>query len=60
MEILLKYGLLKIGDCFVASNKSRIPEKDLRNILKLIKNHYFYIVSRWREYYGTENIKFYC
>lgn len=60
MVILLKYGLLEDGGCFVANNKSRISEKDLKNILKLIKNHYFYIVSRWKEYYGTDNTKFYC
>ena len=60
METLQKYGLPKIGDCFVANNKSSIPEKDLKNLLKLIKNHYFYIVARWKDFYGANDINFYC
>ena len=55
-----KIWLTKGGECCVARNKGKIPEKDLRNILKMIKNHYFYIVSRWKEYYGAEDVKFYC
>lgn len=55
-----KIWLTKSGGCFVANNKSKISEIDLRKILKLIKNHYFYIISRWKEYYGNDNIKFYC
>ena len=55
-----KVWLTKGGGCFIANNNGRIPETDLRKILRLIKNHYFYIVSRWKDYYGTDQIKFYC
>ncbi len=55
-----KVWLTKGGGCIVANNNSRIPEKELRKLLKSIEYHYFYVVSRWKEYYGTDEIKFYC
>lgn len=55
-----KVWITKSGDCVVSNNNSRIPENDLNKILKSIRYNFFYIVSEWKEFYGVEEIKFYC
>ena len=55
-----KVLITKSGDCIVSNNNSRIPENDLNKILKSIRYNFFYIVSEWKEFYGVEEIKFYC
>ena len=55
-----KVWITKSGDCWVSNNNSRIPENDLNKILKSIRYNFFYIVSEWKEFYGVEEIKFYC
>ncbi len=60
VQIQLKYGLQKIGDCILANNNSKIPEHDLRKIYKAIQYNFFYIVARWRERFEDCEIRFYC
>lgn len=55
-----KYGLLKIGGCIIANNNSQIPKTDLNSIVKAISLNFLYIVAKWKEVYGIDNIKFYC
>lgn len=55
-----KVWITKSGDCILSNNNSRIPENDLNKILKSIRYNFFYIVSEWKEFYGVEEIKFYC
>ena len=55
-----KIWLTKAGGCVVANNNSKIPEKELREILEIISHNYFFIVSEWKTYFGKEDIKFYC
>lgn len=55
-----KYGLLKVVGCIVANNNSKIPKKDLNDIIKIINLNFFYIVSRWKDVQGTDEVKFYC
>ena len=55
-----KVWLTKSGNCILANNGSRIPEKDLRKLMRAIEVNFFYIVSEWKNFYGTENTKFYC
>ena len=55
-----KIWLTKSGKCIVANNNSNIPEKDLRRLLKSIETHFFYIISEWKKFYGTDEVKFYC
>ena len=38
-----KVWLTKSGDCILANNSSRIPEKDLRKLMKAIEVNFFYI-----------------
>jgi len=52
--------LTKSGGCIIANNNSKIPEKQLRKILDIIADNYFFIVSQWKEYFDMEDIKFYC
>lgn len=55
-----KIWLTKRGGCLIANNNSKIPEKELRNIVKAINDHYFYIISEWKEHFRIEDVKFYC
>ena len=55
-----KYGLLKIGDCILANNNSKIPEQDLRKIYKAIQYNFFLITAKWKERFDVSEIKFYC
>ena len=38
----------------------RIPEQDLKRIYKSIQYNFFYIIEKWKERFGNDNIKFYC
>ena len=55
-----KIWLTKSGGCIVAHNKSRIPDKDLNHLLQVIKDNYLSICAEWQEYFGTEEVDFYC
>lgn len=55
-----KVWLTKSGGCIVANNNSRIPKKDLVNLLYAITSNYFFVVSEWKKFYCTEQVKFYC
>ena len=55
-----KIWLTKCGDCILSNNNSRIPENDLSKILKSIRYNFFYIVSEWKEFYGIDEVSFYC
>ena len=60
MQMQQKYGLRKIGDCILANNNSKIPDHDLKRIYQAIRYNFFYIISKWKERFGNEDIKFYC
>ncbi|MCL2512255.1 MAG: DUF4160 domain-containing protein [Oscillospiraceae bacterium] len=55
-----KIWLTKGGGCIAANNKSRIPQKDLNELMGIIQDNFFYICSKWKEYFRTDTIKFYC
>lgn len=55
-----KVWITKSGDCILANNDARIPKKDLNRLFKAIQYNFFFIVTEWKNFYGTENIKFYC
>lgn len=60
MQMQLKYGLRKVGDCILANNNTKIPEHDLRKIYRAIQNNFFYIIAKWKERFKEDEIKFYC
>lgn len=44
----------------MANNQSGIPKHDLNEIMDIISAQSFMICNSWREYFGINNIKFYC
>ena len=58
-----KVWLTQTGGCILANNKSKIPDSDLNKLLSIISRHYFLIISKWKEFYKINDIKyikFYC
>ena len=55
-----KIWITKNGDCILANNNSKIPDKDLRRICKSIQYNFFYIIQKWKERFGDDSLKFYC
>ena len=55
-----KVWLTKRGGCILANNNSKIPDKDLDSIMETIASNYFYIISKWKETYQLDDVKFYC
>lgn len=55
-----KVWITKTGGCILANNNSKIPEKELNRLLENIPLYYFKIVSKWKETYGQDELRFYC
>ena len=55
-----KVWLTKSGGCILANNNGRIPERELNRLLEIVPLYYLKIVSKWREKYGDDEVKFYC
>lgn len=55
-----KIWLTKTGGCIVANNGSKIPPKDLNKLLEVISAQFFIICAKWKEFFVTDTIKFYC
>ena len=55
-----KVWITKMGGCIVANSFSQIPDKESREVLKVISNNYFLIVSAWKSHFRVEDVKFYC
>ena len=52
--------LTKSGGCILANNNGSIPERELNRLLEIVPLYYLKIVSKWREKYGDDEVKFYC
>ncbi len=55
-----KVWITKTGGCILANNNSKISEKELNRLLEIILLYYFKIVSKWKETYGQDELRFYC
>lgn len=55
-----KVWLTKRGGCVLANNNSRISNKDLNALMEVVTSNYFLIISRWKVFNQTEEIKYYC
>jgi hypothetical protein len=55
-----KLWLTRAGGCIVASNGSDIPAKELRELTEFISAQFFLICAKWKEFFLTEDIQFYC
>lgn len=58
-ENATKFWLTSRGGCLLANNNSGIPERDLRDIAKLIMLNHGFICSKWREAFGDDALAFY-
>lgn len=58
-ENATKIWLTSSGGCLLAHNRSKIPDRDLSNILELISLNHGYICGKWREVFHGD-ISFYC
>jgi hypothetical protein len=55
-----KVWLTASGGCILENNSSKIPAKELNNILEIITAQYFLICRKWKEHFKIDEIKFYC
>lgn len=53
-----KIWITRAGHCVLCNNNSRIPDRELNNIMKIIEARSFDIVNKWYEFFGE--IKYYC
>ena len=58
-ENATKIWLTSSGGCLLAHNRSKIPNRDLSNILELISLNHGYICDKWREVFHDDT-SFYC
>ena len=53
-----KIWLTSTGKCYLCHNNSRISERILRNIMKIIEARSAEIIEKWQTYFGT--VSYYC
>lgn len=53
-----KIWITKSGKCLLCHNKSRIPERKLRDIMEIIEAQHEIIISKWMNTFGE--IHYYC
>lgn len=53
-----KVWITRSGKCYLCNNNSRIPEKTLRNIMRIIEARSSEIIKKWCDYFGE--IDYYC
>lgn len=58
-EDATKIWLTSSGGCIVAHNRSKIPAKDLSDILELVALNHAYICDKWQETFQGD-LSFYC
>ena len=57
-ENATKIWLTQSGKAIIANNRSAIPEKDLRKLIRLIEANFKEICRKWSTYF--ERLDFYC
>ena len=53
-----KIWITKAGKCFVENNNSLIPERVLRNIVRIIEARSDEVIKKWKEHFGEA--RFFC
>ena len=53
-----KIWITKGGKCLLCNNNSRIPDKTLRNIMRIIESQSSMVIELWKEYFG--DITYFC
>lgn len=55
-----KIWITRSGGCILASNKSNIPPRELNELMEFISAQYFLICAKWKEFFATDQIQFFC
>lgn len=55
-----KVWLTRSGGCILASNASRIPASDLNELLQVIAAQHAYICEKWKSFFMTDQLDFFC
>lgn len=55
-----KVWLTRQGGCIVASNPNKIPASTLKDLLDIISAQHEFICNRWKEFFVTDQITFFC
>jgi hypothetical protein len=53
-----KIWITKTGKSLLCNNNSKIPEKTLRNMMRMIEARSSYIIQQWINYFGE--VDYYC
>ncbi len=48
-----KVWITRRGKCYLCHNQSRIPERTLRNILRIIEARSNEVIQKWTDYFGS-------
>ena len=55
-----KVWLTRTGGCILASNGSRISQKELDEVMGIISAQFFLICAEWKKFFLTDELKFFC
>lgn len=58
VENATKIQITKSGKCLICNNASNIPDKKLRNIIRMIEANSDEVISKWVEFFGE--IRYFC
>lgn len=53
-----KVWITRSGKCFLCHNKSKIPERILRNMMRMVEARSSEVIEKWYDYFGE--IRYYC
>ena len=53
-----KIWITKAGKCYLCNNNSAIPERSLRNMMKIIEARSDEVLQKWEDYFGSAT--FFC
>lgn len=48
-----KIWISSTGKCLLSNNNSHIPERALRNIMRILEAYHQEIITRWNDYFGV-------
>ena len=57
-ENATKIWITQSGKCYLCHNNSRIPERTLRNIMRILEARSREVIEKWLEFFGTAD--FFC
>lgn len=53
-----KVWITRNGKCLLCNNSSKIPDRTLRNIMRIIEARSPEVIKKWRDYFGE--IDYFC